>query len=114
MQLDIQALNFPLTKILHDYVERRIYFALSSRDEHIQHIIVHLSEINGSRGAKDKCCHIQVVLLEFSDVVIDDTEAELYIAIDRAAERSGRTVGRCLDHHRSRSCYSSHDKPKLE
>ena len=114
MQLDIQALNFPLTKVLHDYVERRIYFALSGRDEHIQRIIVQLSDINGLRGAMDKCCHVQVVLLQLSDVVIDDTEADLYIAIDRAAERSARTVGRCLDHLRGRRRYSSHEKPKSE
>lgn len=114
MQLEIQALNFPLTIVLHNYVERRICFALSSRDEHIQRIIVHLSDVDGPRGGQDKCCHIQVVFLQLSDIVIDDTEADLYTAIDRAAERSGRTVGRCLDHHRSRNRYSSHDKPKLE
>lgn len=114
MLLDIQALNFPLTKSIHNYVERRICFSLSSRDEHIQRIIVHLSDINGPRGGKEKCCHVQVVLLQLTDVVIDDTEADLYTAIDRAAERSGRTVGRCLDHHPTRNHYSSHDKPKLE
>lgn len=114
MLLDIQALNFLLTKSMHNYVERRICFSLSSRDEDIQRIIVHLSEINGPRGGKEKCCHVHVVLLHLSDIVIDDTEADIYTAIDRAAERSGRTVGRCLDHYRSRNNYSSHDKPKLE
>lgn len=105
MQLDIQALNFPLTESIHNYVERRICFSLSSRDEHIQRIIVHLSEINGLHGAKDKCCHIQVVLLQLSDVIVDDTEANLYTAINRAAERSARTVGRFLDTHCGRSRY---------
>ena len=112
MQLDIRALNFPLTKDLQDYVERRICFALSSRDEYIQRIDVHLSEVNGPFGSKDKCCHVQVVLLQISDVVIDDIEVDLYIAIDRAAERSARTVGRCLDHYCAGSRYSSYDKLK--
>ena len=114
MLLEIQALNFPLTNIVRDYVERRIYFVLSGRDEHIQQITVHLSDVNGPGGGKDKCCHIQVVLIRLSDVVIDDTEADLYIAIDRAAERAARTVSRCLAHHIGRSHFSSYVKAELE
>lgn len=50
MQIDIQALNFSLTKDLRDYTKRRMRFALGTRDEHIQRIMVRLSDINGPRG----------------------------------------------------------------
>ena len=100
MQIDIQARNFPLTDALHDHIERRLGFALSTRDNHIRRIIVRLSDINGPRGGADKCCHIQVVLNHLTDVVIEDTEADLYVAIDRASDRAGRTVGRRLDRQR--------------
>lgn len=102
MQIDIQARNFSLTKPLRGHVERRIGFALSTRDEHILRIVVRLSDINGPRGGADKCCHIQVVLPHLPDVVIEDTEVDLYAAIDRAADRAGRTVGRRLARHRDR------------
>jgi putative sigma-54 modulation protein len=102
MQIDIQARNFPLSSALLGHVERRLRFALSSRDEHIQRIKVRLSDINGPRGGADKCCHIQVILPQLADVVIEDTEADLYAAIDRAADRAGRTVGRRLTRHRDR------------
>jgi len=102
MQIDIQARNFPLTKAIQGYIERRLGFALSTRDEHIQRIMVRLSDINGPRGGADKCCHIHVLLPHLPDVVIEDTEADLYAAIDRAADRAGRTVGRRLARHRDR------------
>ncbi|WP_126452986.1 HPF/RaiA family ribosome-associated protein [Sulfuriflexus mobilis] len=102
MQIDIQSRNFPLTNALRDRVERRLCFALSTRDEHILRIMVRLSDINGPRGGADKCCHIQVILPHLPDVVIEDTEVDLYAAIDRAADRAGRTVGRRLARHRDR------------
>lgn len=102
MQIDIQARNFTLTSALRGHVERRLGFALSTRDEHIRRIIVRLSDINGPRGGEDKCCHIQVVLPNVPDVIIEDTEADVYTAIDRAADRAGRTVGRRLARHRDK------------
>ena len=100
MQLDIQARNFLLTNALRGHVERRLSFALHSRENHIQRITVRLSDINGPRGGEDKCCHIQVVLPHLTDVVIEDTEEDLYAAIDKAADRAGRTVGRRLSRQR--------------
>jgi ribosomal subunit interface protein len=100
MQIDIQARNFSLTNALRGHVERRLGFALSSRNDQIQRVMVRLSDINGPRGGEDKCCHIQVVLPQLSDVVIEDTEVDMYTAIDRAADRAGRTVGRRLARQR--------------
>lgn len=102
MRIDIQARNFRLTNALRHHVERRLCFALSTRDEHIQRVAVRLSDINGPRGGEDKCCHIQVVLPRLADVVVEDTETDIYAAIDRAAGRVGRTVGRRLSRHRDR------------
>ncbi len=100
MQIEIQARNFNLTEALCNHTERRLGFALSARDDHIQRIIVRLSDINGPRGGVDKHCHIQVVLAHMPDVVIEDTEADMYAAIDRAADRAGRTVARRLARQR--------------
>ena len=55
-----------------------------------------LSDVNGPRGGVDKRCGIEVRLKGTSAIAIDDTEADLYVAIDRAAERTGRTLDRRL------------------
>lgn len=102
MQIDIQARSFSLTEALRDYTKRRLGFALSSRNEHIQRVRVRLSDINGPRGGDDKQCHIQVILSHLPDVIIEDTEADMYDAIDRAVDRAGRTVGRRLSRQRDK------------
>lgn len=96
MQIEIQARDFPLTDALGAYVERRINFVLSSRFEQIKRIEVRLSDINGPRGGIDKRCQILVTLPRLKDIVIEDTETNLYVAIDRAIDRAGRTIDRRL------------------
>ena len=94
MQIDIQARNFSLTDALRSHAERRLCFAMTCCDDRIQRVVMRLSDINGPRGGADKRCHLQVVLAGLSDVVIEDIEADLYVAIDRACDRAGRTVVR--------------------
>jgi len=103
MQIDIQARDFSLTDALRSHAERRLHFALSCCDDHIQRIVMRLSDINGPRGGADKRCHLQVVLKGLPDVVIEDTEADLYVAIDRATDRAGRTVVRKIDRRQTLS-----------
>ncbi len=108
MQINIQARHFPLTESLRNHVRRRLRFALSNWDRYIQRVNVQLSDINGPRGGTDKRCHLLVMLPRLPDVVIEDTEADILVAIDRAADRAARTVGRRLtrsrDRRRSSSC----------
>ena len=96
MHIDIQARDFSLTPALRSHVERRVGFALSTRYDRINRILVRLSDINGPRGGNDKCCRLCVMLPGQVDVVIEDTQANLYVAIDRAADRAGRAVSRKL------------------
>ena len=97
MQIDIQARDFPLTDALRSHAERRLRFALTCFDDHTQRVAMQLSVINGPRSGKDKRCYLQVMLAGLSEVIIEDIEADLYVAIDRAVDRAGRTVARKLD-----------------
>jgi len=103
MQIDIQARNFTLTDALRNHAVRRLRFALTCCDQYIQRVIMRLSDINGPRGGEDKRCHVQVVLDGLGDVVIEDTEADLYVAIDRASDRAGRTLVRRVDRQKTLS-----------
>ncbi len=97
MQINIQAKQFSLTEALRSHAKRRLRSTLTCCDKHIQRVIMRLSDINGPRGGEDKCCHLQVVLAGLPDVVVEDIEADMYVAIDRATDRAGRTVVRKLD-----------------
>ncbi|MDH5181013.1 MAG: HPF/RaiA family ribosome-associated protein [Gammaproteobacteria bacterium] len=100
MQIDIQTRSFSLTDALREHVNRRIGFTLGTRDDYIQRIVVRLEDINGPRGGADKLCRLQIVLDQLPDVVIEDTEEDMYVAIDRATDRAGRTVSRKISRQR--------------
>jgi putative sigma-54 modulation protein len=100
MQIVIQARGFDLTAGLRTHVERRLYFALDWARDHVHRISVVLSDINGPRGGEDKRCRIQVAVPGTADVVVDDTQSDLYVAIDRAVDRAGRTLERRLARQR--------------
>ncbi|MGD8620226.1 MAG: HPF/RaiA family ribosome-associated protein [Gammaproteobacteria bacterium] len=99
MQIEIQARNFSMTRALRTHVERRLEFALSTCYRHVKRILVRLSDVNGPRGGNDKRCHLEVIL-PGQAVVVENTEADLYVAINRAASRAGRSTMRQLRRRR--------------
>lgn len=100
MHTDIHTHGFTLTPALREYVEKRLAYALAHGGTSIRRLTVRLSDINGPRGGDDKRCLIEARLKQAPAVVIEDIEADLYLAIDRAAERAGRTLARRLGRQR--------------
>jgi ribosome-associated translation inhibitor RaiA len=101
MQIEIEARNFPLIQALHSHAERQLRSALTCCGDHIRRVAVRLSDVNGPRGGADKRCRLQVVLAGLPDVVVEDVEADLYVAIDRATDRAGRTLVRKIERRRT-------------
>jgi len=97
------ALDFGLTDALRRHAERRLRSALTCHDEHIQRVVMRLSGYSGAHGGVDKCCHVQVLLAGLPDVVVEDVEADLYVAISRAVHRAGRTIQRRLVRRRDKA-----------
>ena len=102
MNIHIQTQGFALTDSLREHTERRLRFALGWADDRLRQISVRLSDENGPRGGEDKRCRIQLTFPSAASVVIDDTEADLYVAIDRAVDRAGRSVAHRLERQRYR------------
>ena len=100
MQITIQTSGFVLTEALRAHTEKRLASALGWAGAHLRKLAVSLSDINGPRGGLDKRCKIQVQLEGGKKVIIEDTEADLYVAIDRAADRADRAVVRRVERRR--------------
>ncbi len=94
MNLQIQAQDFTLTDGLRQHVTTRLAYALNHGRDIITRIVVRLSDVNGPRGGEDKCCGIEVRLKGAPALVVEDTQTDLYVAIDRASERIGRSLDR--------------------
>ena len=96
MRVDIKTSGLDLTDGLREHTERRLGFAFDRAHFELSTITVRLSDINGPRGGADKRCQIQIPLPRHNGVVIEETDADLYVAIDRAAGRAGNTLARQL------------------
>ena len=100
MQLDIRAQGFALTPGLREHAERRVLFALDWARHDVGRVILRFSDINGPRGGNDKRCQLRIPMARMREVVIEDTADDLYLAIDRAIDRAGRTLERRLARQR--------------
>jgi putative sigma-54 modulation protein len=100
MHIDIQTRGFDLTQELREHTERQLNFALSWATYDVRQVAVQLSDVNGPRGGEDKRCCIQVALPGTQKVVIEDTEANFYLAINRAVDRAERSIARRLKRRR--------------
>jgi ribosomal subunit interface protein len=100
MNIQIRTIGIVLTSAVREHVERRLQFAFGWADERLRHVAVRLSDENGPRGGEDKRCRIQISFAGAPSLVVDDTEADLYVAIDRAADRAGRSLARRLERQR--------------
>lgn len=96
MKIDIRTHGFALTDAIRNHVERRMRFVLARAHAHIRQVTVHLADIEGQRGGIEKRCRVRVRLKPGVDLLVEDTEAELYAAVDRAADRVGRSVVRSV------------------
>jgi putative sigma-54 modulation protein len=104
MQIDIEARSFTLTKALKSYIEKKLKSTLSSYGKHplFKRAVIRLSNVNGPRGGEDKLCHIQLMLAGAPDIIIKNTEQDIYAAIDIASRRAGNAVVRRLERQRRR------------
>lgn len=96
MHMDIQSSGFTLTGGMRDYLMKRLAYSLNHGNEFITRLVVRLSDINGPRGGADKRCVIEMRMKASPAVIIEDTEVDLYVAIDRATMRAGHTLTRRL------------------
>ncbi|HMW16901.1 MAG TPA: HPF/RaiA family ribosome-associated protein [Accumulibacter sp.] len=115
MQIVIQARGLLLTPTLRAHIERRLRFALDWANQHVRKLSVRLVDLNGPRGGEDKCCQIRLNLPGASAIVIEDTQADVFVAIDRATDRAGHTLARRMARRRQQRHERSRitDRPEV-
>lgn len=100
MKLEVRIHNLDLTDSLRAYADRRLRFALDHFAPHIQSVTVRLTDVNAGRGGVDKCCRLTAHIRVGGKVVVEETDVDLYKAIDRATEKMESAFGKRL--HRLR------------
>jgi len=64
---------------------------------------IHLLDVNGpQRGGVDKRCGVELRFTRGGTVVLEETDSDLYVAIDKAAGRSKQALLKRIERFRSR------------
>lgn len=98
VKIQIRERNVEVPTGLRNHVERRLNFALARFGQRIARVIVRFSDGDGDAAPHPRC-QIHVGLRSRS-ARVEDTDADLFIAVDRAAERVSRSVARVLERER--------------
>jgi len=100
MRISVRALGMEATAAIREHVERRVLFAVGRFSARLEEVNVRLGDANGPRGGTDKTCRVVVGVGGAGQVVVEDADADLYVAVDRATSRLGRAVARAVDRRR--------------
>jgi ribosomal subunit interface protein len=92
MRLDIFGQGMDVSETLRTRVEQRLRYTLSRFGRRIVRVVVLLGVLNASRADTDTGCRITVSLVRLGQVIVEDTDANMCAAIDRAVDRAGRLV----------------------
>jgi ribosome-associated translation inhibitor RaiA len=98
MKIQIRQHDSLVTEALRTYALRRLGFALGRFGESVGDVIVQFSDGDGTDGGIDQRCQIQVGLPR--SVKVEETGGDLFVAVDRAADRASRAVARSLARYR--------------
>jgi putative sigma-54 modulation protein len=98
VKIQIRERNVDVPAGLRKHVEQRLNFALARFGQRIARVIVRFSDGDGEDGQNLRC-QIHVGLRSRS-ARVEDTDTDLFVAVDRAAERMSRSVARVLERER--------------
>ena len=102
MQVEINAQKLQLDPMIQEHVERQMNFALGQFNSWITRVKVHLEDVNGIKRGVDKQCRILVGMKGGKTIKVQDLDADLTAAINRAADRVGHAVSREVDRRREK------------
>jgi len=100
MRIELRGPAGLLSDPLRDYAGRRLRFAVGRFATRIGWLTLRVVDVNGPRGGVDKECQIVVKLVPWGGLKIEERDLDLYVAVDRATGRLGRSLAREVERRR--------------
>lgn len=102
MQIQINSSHMTPTAAIEEHIESKLIHELKRFEDRITRVEVHLRDENGPRGGEDQHCLLEARLAGLDPVVAEYGCADMYTAIDTAAEKLGRVVKHRIERHDAR------------
>jgi ribosomal subunit interface protein len=96
MKIQFSERNVEVTETLRAHVAGRLGLALGRFAQRIERVVVHFSNEDGARAARETRCQLGVSLRP-RVVKAEDRDPDLFVAVDRATDRLARSVARALE-----------------
>ena len=97
MEIHVRSREPKVGRSVRAFVTHRLERRLGRNSSRILRGTVHIADVNGPRGGEDKSVRIELQLLPRGSVFVEDTNANLFAAISRAAARAGHAVSKALE-----------------
>lgn len=97
MEIRVIDEQMATTQGLLTHIHGRLGRALNRWAPRVRRVEVHLADINGHKGGRDKRCTIQARLRAGDPLIVEETGDEFYPAIDSAIARLKRVIGKVVD-----------------
>jgi len=88
MDIQIMSKDVSLTASDETYIRNRMYFALAANHQGIDTAEVSICAIPAFESEGIQHCRVEIRLANGCSVIGDSSESNIYVAIDRAVERS--------------------------
>ena len=111
---ELHSPDFSAPDHLVTAVREKLQHRLRKFGRHVLEVVVHLRDLNGPKGGVGMTCHIEARMPHLEPVNVEETEHDLYAAIDNAVDRIegaiGRHVDRAFKHPRDRGKLAQRSK----
>lgn len=101
MDCDVHIHQMDLAGALRTYVQRRLRLKLGRHGWHVRTLKFRLTEQESSTGNGTKLCFLVAKLMPAGEVIITETNTDLFAAVSRAIERLKAALGRKVERQRS-------------
>jgi ribosome-associated translation inhibitor RaiA len=96
MQVNIKFKKIEFEKDIEEHIQRKLALALSRTAPYITAVSITLSKTVDVKNKPDKHCLLKLSVIDSPDVVIEDTQNDLYYVIDRAIQKAHRAMERVV------------------
>jgi ribosome-associated translation inhibitor RaiA len=94
MKIDIKNALVDYAPSLEADIQRRLMLAFSNVKSHISSISFILTNVLSQTAQRTKHCSLTITLKQFSEISIEDSQVDIYSAIDRTIQKAARLIYR--------------------
>jgi ribosomal subunit interface protein len=102
MDFEVRMHQVDVVNALRAYIQRRLRLRLVRHEGHIRSLTCRLTEQDSVNGSGAKLCFLAAKLVPSGEVIITETNPDLYTAVSHAIERFKTALQREIERQRSR------------